>query len=152
MPLSRDGFFYASNPSSIGSNMSELSANDHYMNLNQPNQPNVNDGVGHNLNRIPEAELLELRNGEYNCPICMNVINPNIQKTTCGHWFHEDCLSGWIKAAPTSGCPTCRQYPYTGGFRTKKRKRKKKFRRKTIKTGKMKRKSKKSKKKSHKSQ
>ena len=51
------------------------------------------------------------------CSICLLPIEEGGGKTTtCGHTFHLNCFSQWIKNCPNSSCPMCRtQQPNENG-------------------------------------
>merc|ERR1712039_533791 len=42
------------------------------------------------------------------CYICLQEFSASqeIRRTTCGHYFHSDCLATWFRMA--SSCTTCR--------------------------------------------
>jgi len=41
------------------------------------------------------------------CPVCLDVIAEGAEhRTTCGHVFHETCMTWWLRRATT--CPLCR--------------------------------------------
>merc|ERR1712203_1306359 len=42
------------------------------------------------------------------CYVCLQEFGSSmeIRRTTCGHYFHGECLSTWLRMAST--CPTCR--------------------------------------------
>ena len=41
------------------------------------------------------------------CPVCLDVIAEGAShRTTCGHVFHETCMTWWLRRATT--CPLCR--------------------------------------------
>ena len=44
------------------------------------------------------------------CVICTDIflINSQISACNCGHIFHEDCLSRWLKVGQQTNCPQCR--------------------------------------------
>ena len=44
----------------------------------------------------------------YDCPICLEKVNDSSPKTSCGHYFHEQCLITWFATSRTSTCPMCR--------------------------------------------
>jgi hypothetical protein len=71
----------------------------------------------------PELRAAIADQGE--CAICLSTLlaateaeeweNPVVIRVPCGHWFHKDCLTGWIvsaKGKPTqiqnNTCPVCR--------------------------------------------
>ena len=51
---------------------------------------------------------LKNSNGTLNCSICMDS-NTNIHfiKTSCGHYYHEECINQWIIVK--NNCPNCRE-------------------------------------------
>lgn len=40
------------------------------------------------------------------CAVCLNKIKP-VQTLSCGHSFHDKCISPWLSKNPT--CPLCRR-------------------------------------------
>jgi len=46
------------------------------------------------------------------CTICLDDIGlksgENVTKTICNHYFHKQCLSGWIDGEKKETCPNCR--------------------------------------------
>lgn len=40
------------------------------------------------------------------CSICLECIDDEKTKTTCGHYFHKSCLNTWLQKHNT--CPVCR--------------------------------------------
>ena len=40
------------------------------------------------------------------CPICLEKVSEADSKTSCGHSFHEQCLTTWFMTSNT--CPMCR--------------------------------------------
>jgi hypothetical protein len=44
------------------------------------------------------------------CPICMSTIrtNTSVVLETCGHRFHEHCITEWIYTQHKNSCPCCR--------------------------------------------
>jgi hypothetical protein len=44
------------------------------------------------------------------CVICTDLflVNSQISACQCGHLFHEDCLSRWLKSGQQANCPQCR--------------------------------------------
>ncbi len=44
------------------------------------------------------------------CVICTELflINSQISACNCGHIFHEECLSRWLKIGQQTNCPQCR--------------------------------------------
>ena len=52
---------------------------------------------------------------EDDCPICLEALDDNSVKTSCGHHFHRECYDDcFIKADKRSNfkCPICRQFVY----------------------------------------
>jgi hypothetical protein len=47
---------------------------------------------------------------ETECPICMSTIwtNTSVVLETCGHLFHEHCITEWIYTQHKNSCPCCR--------------------------------------------
>tara|TARA_B110000285_G_C14973779_1_gene537916 strand:+ start:533 stop:865 length:333 start_codon:yes stop_codon:yes gene_type:complete len=41
------------------------------------------------------------------CSICLETHTNEIHTTSCGHVFHKDCISIWLKEH--TSCPICRQ-------------------------------------------
>ncbi|KAK1315681.1 E3 ubiquitin ligase BIG BROTHER [Acorus calamus] len=65
--------------------------------------------------RISEEEELETvrydgsgADEEEVCPVCLQslVVGEDIQRTTCGHLFHGECIFRWLERSRT--CPVCR--------------------------------------------
>jgi len=45
---------------------------------------------------------------ENNCTICFyNLIEYNVAVLTCGHFFHKQCITNWLKHE--KNCPLCRK-------------------------------------------
>ena len=44
------------------------------------------------------------------CIICTELflVNSQISACNCGHIFHEECLSRWLKTGNQTNCPQCR--------------------------------------------
>jgi hypothetical protein len=44
------------------------------------------------------------------CVICTELflVNSHISACNCGHIFHEECLSRWLKIGQQTNCPQCR--------------------------------------------
>lgn len=53
---------------------------------------------------VPNFDHLQTASQE-NCPICLKECS-NLM-TTCGHYFHKECLEKWCKISKT--CPLCRR-------------------------------------------
>jgi hypothetical protein len=52
----------------------------------------------------------ETPESSYTCPICICVIRTNtgVVLETCGHRFHEKCITEWIYSQHKNSCPCCR--------------------------------------------
>jgi hypothetical protein len=60
-----------------------------------------------NNGKCPECDYdIENEMGK-ECSICFENLIENIQKTTCGHFFHKRCLDSWFKMNRI--CPMCRK-------------------------------------------
>ena len=57
-------------------------------------------------NTTMEQETLE----SHTCPICICAIHTNtcVVLETCGHRFHEKCITEWIYSQHKNSCPCCR--------------------------------------------
>jgi len=43
------------------------------------------------------------------CTICFDCSShPNV-RTECGHYYHDECYSGWSRVTPQPPCPNCRR-------------------------------------------
>ena len=47
----------------------------------------------------PEEEAEE-------CPVCLDPMTGATATLVCGHLFHKDCITDWVRSQAT--CPTCR--------------------------------------------
>lgn len=45
------------------------------------------------------------------CPICHEILERSLYVTTCGHAYHNDCITTWYAKHRT--CPYCRREQYT---------------------------------------
>eukprot|EP00931_Biecheleriopsis_adriatica_P100154 TRINITY_DN7521_c0_g1_i1.p1 TRINITY_DN7521_c0_g1~~TRINITY_DN7521_c0_g1_i1.p1 ORF type:complete len:2134 (+),score=575.57 TRINITY_DN7521_c0_g1_i1:94-6495(+) len=53
-------------------------------------------------------ELKKLDQDEVECPMCMEVLQPDAcAVTVCGHLFCKDCITSWVQQK--NACPTCTQ-------------------------------------------
>lgn len=44
-----------------------------------------------------------------NCPICLETLTSTTTiSTTCGHVFHENCLTQWFRTSGDRKCPNCK--------------------------------------------
>lgn len=53
---------------------------------------------------VPKLDHLQITSQE-NCPVCQGECS-NL-RTTCGHYFHKECIEKWCKISKT--CPLCRR-------------------------------------------
>merc|ERR1712232_314182 len=62
-----------------------------------------------------QGDIRALLDTEDKCAICLETMAMSKQqllRTRCGHIFHEDCFSPWVKTK--HGCPTCRRFAILG--------------------------------------
>jgi tRNA A-37 threonylcarbamoyl transferase component Bud32 len=70
--------------------------------------------------RIRENEIIQkaneicsrissiIQHREEDCTICLEKINNNYHKTSCNHYFHNNCINSWKNTGQNS-CPNCRE-------------------------------------------
>ena len=62
------------------------------------------------LRETTMRDELKIFSEPHNCSICLNEIRANSSVvTSCGHFFHQDCLSEWLHIAKKHTCPICRE-------------------------------------------
>ena len=54
-----------------------------------------------------KGDATQREKNEEVCSICMEEFKKQCAKTVCGHYFHKECLRGWLTAH--SDCPLCRE-------------------------------------------
>ena len=64
------------------------------------------------INALPKKKVtadMMGNDGKVECSICMDDVEVGTEVTTlpCDHWFHDDCISHWLKEHDT--CPHCRK-------------------------------------------
>ena len=52
------------------------------------------------------TQILLTNNNNEECCICMNINTSQWSMLLCGHKFHQDCVSIWLRTNQT--CPICR--------------------------------------------
>lgn len=64
--------------------------------------------------RPPKAKKQETSVEKLNCPVCKEPAKGRLVVTKCGHYFHDDCLKGWLatkgqsaREADKKVCPMC---------------------------------------------
>ncbi|MED6179543.1 hypothetical protein PIB30_001834 [Stylosanthes scabra] len=85
--------------------------------MNVTNRPAVLIGLdGPSIERYPKTEVSESgglpRPNDTICSICLHEYQPKEVLRTiteCQHYFHVDCIDGWLKMNAT--CPLCRKLP-----------------------------------------
>ena len=60
-----------------------------------------------NNGKCPECDYDIENEMSKECSICFENLIENIQKTSCGHFFHKRCLNDWFKMNRI--CPMCRK-------------------------------------------
>ena len=62
------------------------------------------------IKRIPKVKITQNHvEQQLQCTICMIEFNmgQNVKRLICGHYFHDDCVTGWLQRHGT--CPNCRR-------------------------------------------
>ena len=68
------------------------------------NQHDVKQPITQAVN-IADTELKE------NCPICLEpfiILHGDVCITSCGHYFHHECIRDWVANSGNETCPVCR--------------------------------------------
>ena len=75
--------------------------------MNQIMEENLYNNKDNNPNKIEDLYFNSNKANFFECGICMDVFRENekVQKLSCGHIFHKECLNQWSLAQKT--CPLC---------------------------------------------
>lgn len=76
-------------------------------NINELNRNLIISEV--NINLINQLPIIVIKNmNEGVCSICLEnfLINDKVNKLSCNHIFHKNCLDSWIQ---NNNCPLCRK-------------------------------------------
>ena len=80
--------------------------------INQTSQPSAPPEDNMNMELLHNEQISSIKEiDNANCAICFDKMDKNIIKTPCNHYFHCECLDGWIASnieSPENNCPICR--------------------------------------------
>jgi len=63
--------------------------------------------IKHRQNNNPQNNPENIHENNHECSICLSDITVNnLHTTSCGHYFHKDCIQQWITIH--NNCPNCR--------------------------------------------